>query len=226
MEPYYLLLQVISPACFLLWHFNNSVPRGRFPGCLQWDVLIRTRQWVGSLLWSLAGPHSLNELLRHPKGRPTRRGDRSRTITLFQWWHLLGMQTRTFQPRHFAFYVAQNSGFLSAHTVKLERFATQILKSRSKEQAKKKREWQINIIVRVSTSCCLSIQVLFLVLSIRINMKFSPQVNLMGLLHLVSYQYLRCNLKIRILKMSNSKIKAQIKKNIMNKNGVRFGVFI
>lgn len=103
----------IFPACFLLWHFNNSVPRGHFPGYLQWDILRRTRQWVGSLLLSLAGSSSLNKVLRHPKWRQTRRGNRSRTITPFQWWHLLGMQTRKFQPRHFAFDVAQNSGFLS-----------------------------------------------------------------------------------------------------------------
>lgn len=68
-------------------------------------------------------------------------------------------------------------------------------------------------------------EVIFLVLSIRINMKFSAQVNFMDLLHLVSSQYLRYNLKIGVLKMSNNKIKSQIK-NIMSKNDVRFGAFI
>lgn len=104
----------IFPACFLLWRFNNSVPRGRFSVHLQWDMLIITRaasrqSAVESGWFQLFQ----NKVLRHPKWRRTRRGNESRTVTLFQWRHSLGMQTRKFQPRYFAFDVAQNSGFLS-----------------------------------------------------------------------------------------------------------------
>lgn len=56
-------------------------------------------------------------------------------------------------------------------------------------------------------------------------MKFSPQVNFMDLLHLVSSQFLRCNLKIRVVKMSNNKMRAQMK-NTMTKNDVQFGALI